>query len=389
MMRVGIDARYGFRKQRRGIGEYVAALLAHLPAVAGDRDEFVLYVDGAAEEDVLPLPDPRFHLRRLRTRNPLVWEEITLPRAAWRDRLDLLHLTSNYGPTCAPCPTVYTVHDLVEFIRPALGPLSLPFRHRAGRAMRIRTLPRQLRRASRVVTVSEASRRDLVKILGLREDDVRVIAHGISPECVPTTDPDVVRRRLVEAGFPVPNRYVLALGALDPRKNGPFLIRAFARVRPRAPDLRLWIVGVERPEIYPLPLGSPPEWLSILGFVEPGTLVSLFQGAASFVYPSLYEGFGLPVLQAMACGVPVLASSRSSIPEVCGDAAVLFDPCNEDDLAQKLALVLSDESMRTDRVTAGLARAKRFSWREAAASTYAVYQEAAAEGRVRPVLEVS
>ena len=382
-MRVGIDARYGFRRRRRGIGEYVAALLAHLPAVASDRDEFVLYVDRAADMDALPLPDPRFHLRRLGTRNPLVWEEITLPWAAARDRLDLLHLTSNYGPTCPPCPTVYTVHDLIEFIRPALGPLRLPLRHRAGRAVRIRTLPGQLRRASRVITVSAASRGDLVRIVGLREDVIRVISHGISPEFVPPGDHRIARRRLTEAGVQTPDRYILALGALDPRKNGPFLIRAVAKVRSRMPDLCLWIAGVERPEMYSLPIASAPEWLTILGYVDSSTLVSLFQGTAAFVYPSLYEGFGLPVLQAMACGAPVLASSRSSIPEISGGAAVLFDPCSEEDLAQKLVLVLSDEAVRRDRVNAGLTHAKGFTWAEAGRKTYAVYLEAVDEGCTR------
>ena len=389
VMRVGIDARYGFRSQRRGIGQYVASLLAHLPAAAGERDEFVLYVDRGAEKEALPLPDPRFHLRRLGTRNPLVWEEFTLPRAAARDRLDLLHLTSNYGPTYPPCPTVYTVHDLIEFIRPTLGAARLPFRHRAGRGVRTRTLPGQLRRASRVITVSGSSRADLVRVLGLREDVIRVIYHGVPPEFVPASDPGIARRRLVEAGFPVPDRYVLALGALDPRKNGPFLIRAFARMLPQMPDIHLWIVGVERPETYALPLAPAPAWLTVLGFVGSGALVSLFQGASAFVYPSLYEGFGLPVLQAMACGVPVLASSRSSIPEVCGGAAALFDPCDEEDLAQKLALVLFDEEVRRERVRAGLAQAQRFSWPDAAVKTYAVYQEAVAESRLRPARAVS
>lgn len=379
-MRVGIDARYGFRTQRRGIGRYIAALLTHLPTLAGVGEEFVLYVDRGAEADSLPLQDPRFRLRRLGVKHPLLWEEVALPWAAAQDQLDLLHLTSNYGPTRSPCPTVYTVHDLIEFIRPLLGPTRLPFRHWAGRAVRTRTLPGQLRRARLVITVSDASRSDLVRILGLTGDVIRVIPHGISAEFAPAPDPGTIRQQLRRSGFPVPDRYVLAIGALDPRKNGPLLIRAFARALPQVQDVYLWIVGIERPEIYPLPFAPRPEWLTLLGFVEHNILVSLLQGATAFVYPSLYEGFGLPVIEAMACGAPVLASNRGSLPEVTGDAGILFDPTSEEDLSAALVRVLTDERVRSAYVPAGRRRADTFSQAEMARLTYAVYREALEDG---------
>ena len=336
----------------------------------------MLYADRRGEIDSWILADPRFRVRRLATGHPLLWEEVALPSAAARDGLDLLHLTSNYGPSWAPCPTVYTIHDLIEFIRPALGPMRLPFRHLAGRAVRIHTLPRQARCARRVITVSRASRTDLVRILGLNASRVRVIPLGISTDFKPAEDLEAVRKRLRDGGYPVPDRFVLALGALDPRKNGPFLMRAFARVREQIPNAHLCVVGVERPDEYPIPFASVPEWLTVRGFIPRDTLMALLQVATAFVYPSLYEGFGLPVIEAMACGVPVLASNRGSLPEVAGRAAILFDPTSEDDLAGALVRVLTDEKLRSTLISAGRARAETFSQFETARLTYAVYHEA-------------
>jgi glycosyltransferase involved in cell wall biosynthesis len=378
-MRVGIDARYAFRRQRRGIGRYVAALLTHLPAVAAAEDRFVLYVDGPADLEALAVVDPRFQVRRVPVGNPLLFEEVALPRAAAADGLDLLHLTSNYGPSFPPCPTVYTVHDLIEWLRPGFSPARLSFRHGAGRAVRMRTLPRQARRARRVITISTASRDDLVRLLHLPPERIAVVPLGVDANLAPM-DPGEARALLRAEGQPVPDRYVLALGALDPRKNGPLLMRAFARAQPALGDCQLWIVGVERVRDYALPFPAPPPWLRVQGFVERATLVHLMQGASAFAFPSLYEGFGLPVLEAMACGVPVLASRRSSVPEVAGDAALLFDPEDEAALAADLERLLSDRGLQDEFRRRGPVRAAAFTWAETARQTMAVYRGAVTGG---------
>lgn len=375
-MRVGIDARYGFRNCRRGIGEYVAALLCHLPQVAAECDKFFLYVDGPADLQSLRLPDSRFQLRHLRIANPLLWEEVALPTAAAQDRLDLLHMTSNYGPSFSPCATIYTIHDLIEFIRPELGPMSLSLRHAAGRAVRLRTLPRQAREARRVITISQASGDDLIRILRIRANRLRVIPQGVSDGlCAPVSVPRV-HAALRAEGYAVPNRYVLAMGALDPRKNGSFLMRGFAEVHEEFPDVGLVMVGVERQSEYTVPFINYPSWLSVHGFVPRETLIRFVQGATIFAYPSLYEGFGLPVLEAMACGVPVLVSNSSSLPEVVGRAGVMFDPRDQGQLTDGLRRLLRDPDLRAACVAASKEQVNRFSWIETTRRTYEVYREA-------------
>ena len=376
-MRIGVDARYAFRTSRRGIGNYVAALVGHLPDACAD-DEFILYCDAPAELDAVGISDPRFRVRQLPVSNPLTFEEWALPRAAREDSLDLLHLTSNYGPSLAPCPTVYTIHDLIEWIRPTFSQARLSFRHGAGRAVRMRTLPRQAARARRIITISTTSRDDLVRILHLSPDRIRIVPLGVSPELRPHDDPASVRHALRQEGVGVPDRYVLALGALDPRKNGPFLIRAFARAQPQLQDVALWVVGVERVGEYPVPCTPPPPWLTVQGFMERATLIRLLQGATAFAFPSLYEGFGLPVLEAMACGVPVLASNRSSVPEIAGAAAVLFDPTDEAALAAHLVRVLNDPRGLSELAAAGRRHVAAFNWGQMARQTYGVYREAVA-----------
>lgn len=380
-MRIGVDARYGFRTSRRGIGNYVAELIGNLPAVAAHDDEFILYVDGPGEPEALPLADPRFRVRRLAVSNPLTFEEWALPRAAGQDRLDLLHMTSNYGPSFVPCPTVYTIHDLIEWIRPTFSQARLSFRHGAGRAVRMRTLPRQAARARRIITISATSRNDLVRILHVPPDRVRIIPLGVSEELRPSDDPAGTRQALRAAGLAVPERYVLALGALDPRKNGRFLMRAFARAQAQLGDVALWVVGVERVGEYPVPSSPAPDWLTVKGFVDRASLIRLLQGATAFVFPSLYEGFGLPVLEAMACGIPVLASDRSSVPEIAGQAAILFDPTDEAGLAGHLVRVLNDGRALAEFATGGRRHVAAFTWRQTAQRTYGVYQEAAAGQR--------
>lgn len=372
-VRIGLDARYAFRSNRRGIGEYVAALIAHLPMVCDESDRFVLFVDRQAELDTVDISDERLDVRPLPTANPLMWEEVALPRAVRSAQIDLLHLTSNYGPTRISCPTIYTVHDTIEFVRTSFGRPNLSWRHALGRNVRVRTLPVQARRARAIITVSEASKRDIEHWLGVSPERIRVIPLAVSDDFRPADDLMALRPLLAQAGFDPDARYVLALGALDPRKNGATLIRAFQRVQALQPAYELRIIGIERPEAYPVPLEPTPPWLRLLGFVPRPTLVALLQAATVFVYPSLYEGFGLPPIQAMACGVPVIVSDNAALTEVIGEAAIRFPATEPEALADALLRLLGDAGERACLTRAGLERATRFSWHETAKATYAAY----------------
>ncbi len=368
-MRIGMDARYAFRSQRRGIGQYVAELLSGLGRLDTD-DTFILYVDAQADTGSLALPEGRFQLRRLVAHNPMVFEEIALPLAARRDRLDLLHLTSNYGPSFPPCPTLYTVHDLIEFLRDEIGPWQIDWRHRYGRAIRMRTLPWQAGRARGIVVPSEATRKDVGSILGVSGDRVWTVPFG-APRCQPMP-PEDARCRLRDRGYPVPEEYILGFAALDPRKNWRLAVEAFGRVVTDCPEAELWLIGIEDSSAYP---SDPPKWLRLLPYVPREDVVYLMQGASVFVYPSLYEGFGFPVLEAMSCGVPVVASDRSSIPEVIAGAGVLCPPDSLDAWTTGLRRLLVDHELRGELSRQGRARASHFRWDTTVARHLEIYHK--------------
>ena len=368
--RVGMDARYAFRKERRGIGEYVFQLLRAYAQEPTDLD-FILYVDNLASEGPV-LPPDRFTVRRLPASNPLLFEESVLPRAAFRDGVGLLHLTANYGGTFYRGSIVYTVQDLIEFVRSDVAPWGQDWRHRAGRFWRTAALRRSAPRADAVICPSEATRRDVERILHVPSDRIAVIPYaveGLRPHPRPRTLREDLRRR----GYPVPEVYVLAFGALDPRKNARVAVEAFEAVAEAVPGSELWIVGVEDVRAYCQTPLRP--WLTVQPFLPRRDAVDLLRAASAFVYPSLYEGFGFPALEALAAGVPLLASGVSSLPEVVGDAGVLFDARDATALARALVKVLSDRTWAQKLSERGLDRAAHFSWAKTASQHIDVYQK--------------
>ena len=355
-MRIGIDGRYAFRTHRRGIGEYVAQLLGQFAVLCDE--EFVVYVDRPAEMQLLSLPPARFRVEKLDTANPLLFEEVYLPRAAARDHLDVLHLTANYGPTFPPCPTVYTVQDLIEFIRSEIGPWQIDVRHGLGRAVRQRTLPVQAQRAHMIITPSHATKNDVVRILGVPESRIRVIPYG-APAIQPADDVPALRADLRVRGYPVPDQYFLAFAALDPRKNGAIAVDAFRRIAPEFPGAELWLVGIEHLEKYPRP---DEPWVRRYGYLPRTDALDLLRAATAFVFPSKYEGFGFPALEAMAAGVSLLASNSSSIPEVVGDTGILFSPDDVAALTSGMLQVLQGSVAVEELRRSAVIRAKEFTW---------------------------
>ena len=373
-MRIGLAARYAFRSQRRGIGQYVSELLLGLAQMQAS-DTFVLYVDAQADLTAIQVPDGRFELRQLSASNPLLFEEVALPLAARRDRLNLLHLTANYGPSCPPCPTLYTVHDLIEFLRDEIAPWQIDWRHHYGRAVRTRTLPRQARMSCGVIVPSQATKRDVCSVFRMKESRVWTVPFG-SPHLAPKGRA-AVRNRLRERGYNVPDEYLFAFSALDPRKNWRLAVDAFASVAPDVPDAELWLVGMEDTHAYPL---NYPPWLKALGYLSREDALDLLQGATAFVYPSLYEGFGFPLLEAMSMGVPVIASDSTSIPELVGDAGILVQTSHYGSLAVAMRRVLLDRDLRDEYVRRGLARASQFRWEDTVKTHVEIYHRVGGAG---------
>jgi glycosyltransferase involved in cell wall biosynthesis len=384
-VRVAVDARSAFSRSRTGIGHYTWYLIRHLPRVDPETTYVAWYLDARgvlgltrkrrlAEEGHapnlverrIPIPSRWFHTLEMR---------YDVPRVEWTARFDVL-----FAPNFVPPPTrarrlVLTVHDLAFRLSPRTAPM-------ATRRW-LSHLDHALHRASRIIVVSENTRRDLLELYPVQPDRVSVVPLGVDGEVytpAPEGSVDAVRRR-----YGIQGPYVVCLAGIEPRKNLPALIRAYASlpgdVRPGlvlAGPIAPW-----NPEgwdlLRPVLDEQPPairERIVLTGYVHDEQKVPLLTGAEALVFPSLYEGFGLPVIEAMACGAPVLTSNVSALPETAGGAALLVDPHDVDSIAQGIERLLTDQALREKLRAAGRARASTFSWTETARRTAEILHQA-------------
>lgn len=299
-----------------------------------------------------------------------LWHRARLPAPIelFAGRGDLYHATDFVLPPVTPGKrTVLTVHDLsFERAPDATPPQLLRFLKRV--------VPQSVRRAGHVIADSQATARDLTVLYDVQPDRITVIYSGVDERFRPLDAPQIGARR---APLPDGMPFVLTVGTLQPRKNHLTLVRAFARIARRLPDLQLviaggkgWMYDQVTAEVTRLNLG---ERVRFIGFVDDADLPDLYRAARVFAFPSLYEGFGLPPLEAMACGVPVVVSNASSLPEVVGDAGLLVEPLDVDGLAEALIRAVTDEAWRAQAIARGLARARQFTWRRSAEQLLAVY----------------
>ena len=373
-MHIGIDA-HAIGAQQGGNETYIRNLIRALAALDADN-RYTIYLanaQAAAEwQNGFVAQHPNFSVRLLPPPTPLVRVPVFLTYELRRRPVDVLHVQYTAPPFC-PAPVVATIHDL------AFEHLPETFTRRGSLQLKL-TVRRTARRAARIATVSEYSRQDLLRTYRLAPEKVVTTYNGIEPHF--TTQPRAadeaaqVRRR-----FGIAREFLLAVGSLQPRKNLERLIRTYARLRREQPGFapqlvivgrKLWLAESIFAEVSRQPWASD---VILTGYVSDDDLPALYRTASAFVYPSLFEGFGLPPLEAMACGTPVITSNISSLPEVAGSAALLIDPLNEQELAAALQRILNDQPLRARLRAEGVRQAAKFTWRDAAEKTLQLYRE--------------
>ncbi|HZR97404.1 MAG TPA: glycosyltransferase family 1 protein [Chloroflexota bacterium] len=360
-MHVGLDGRIA-DYTAGGIAQYTRQLAAWLPRLAS-ADRFTLF--RARRQRAPWTPPATVRQRRLLTPPHHRWEQALLPLELAPERLDLLHGPDFTVPTRRRCPAIVTVHDLAFLRYPEIQ--TADSRRHYGQVARV------VQHVERVIADSACTAADVEALLGVPPARIRVV--HLAPTPAPPAGPAEVAA--VRARYELPGLFLLYVGTLEPRKNLGTLLRAFARLGPAEPA-RLVLAGPRGWLDEPIMAAAERlgERVRLLGPVPAADLPALYAAATAFVYPSLYEGFGLPPLEAMAAGTPVLAAKASCLPEVLGDAALFVHPEDEAGLAEALRAVLADAALRADLRARGLARAATFSWERTTAATLAVYREA-------------
>lgn len=371
-MRIGIDARLLYYSPG-GIAEYTRQLVQALATLEGDEEFLILYSRKDAKQDIIA-DHPRFKKAVLWTPSHHRAEFLLLSAELSRFGLDVLHCPDFIPPRAGHFRTVISVHDLAFLLYPHF--LTRESARYYGQ------IDQAVRRADHIIAVSESTRNDLMKLLGVPERKISVIYEAADPLFHPV-DKEEARKALRDAGYNLPAQFILFVSTIEPRKNIPALLRALRNLRDRyhlphklvLAGQRGWLVDEVFDLVSELHL---EEDCIFLGRVPARDLLYLYNSADALVHPAFYEGFGLPPLEAMSCGTPVIASKVAAMPEIVGDAGMLIDPHDVEELTVAIWRVLTEEELRNQMRQRGLQRAKLFSWQKAARETLEVYRQVAA-----------
>ena len=371
-MRICIDASPAVH-HRGGFGRYVQELATALLAVDIDNEYVAFYnrpTDAQVDAPLDRLPHITTNLPAKPWRMSALLAHLTrIPQDRLFPGIDVFHATDNLLPRLSQVRSVFALQDLIfRFYPETHKPLN--------RWFLTLMMPRFLQAADAVIAISECTSKDAVRLYGLDEAKIRVIYAAVSPS-FHARAPEAIS--LVRRKYGLPDSFILSVGTIEPRKNLTSLLEAYRALKNEGSDCKLVIVG-KKGWLYEgffmrlRELGLEQE-VVFPGFVPDDDLPALYSAADLFAFPSLYEGFGLPVLEAMACGVPVVTSNTSSLPEVAGEAALLVDPKSVEALVAAMRRVLDDTALQAEMRARGLKRANRFTWEETARRTAEVYRE--------------
>jgi glycosyltransferase involved in cell wall biosynthesis len=385
-MRIGIDARFLTHPQKGGFKTYSENLISALARIE-TKNTYFLYLDREPDETTQLPQKPNFNYRVVPGELPYLgmpWrEQIGLPLQVKRDGIDVLHSPCLTAPIRRlPCVSVVTIHDMIWFFPEKFSQRNSTPIKRKPLEWYYRRIPEYAARNARaIITVSEASKESIHESLSLPAERIFVTYEAAGSQFRKIDDPQ--RSRLIDEKYGLPSQFILAIGSADPRKNILALVEAYAllpdSIRQRCQLVIVWTHQLLAQEIISqierLGLAGQVKFVSQVSTEE---LVLFYNRCSIFIFPSLFEGFGLPPLEAMSCGAPVIAARNSSLPEILGDAALFFDAQDIQDLNDKITLVLNDCEFKSSLIQKGFERAPRFSWEKCARDTEAVYDQASA-----------
>ncbi|MBR6285930.1 MAG: glycosyltransferase family 4 protein [Bacteroidaceae bacterium] len=369
-MKIAIEAQRIFRKNKHGMDFVALEMIRNLQLIDKENEYFIMVSPG---EDHCLAETPNFHIVEISTPSYPLWEQWGLPKALRKIKPDLLHCTSNTAPIWDKTPLVLTLHDII-FLEPR-DSTSKSLYQNLGWYYRRLDVPRILGRCRKIITVSDFERDNILRKTSVSASQIVTVHNGFSSQFHPIDNYRDTVRKYIDA-----EHYLFFLGNTDPKKNTKRVLKAYAEYASRSKSPVPLLVADLSSDILSnyiteLGLDSIRSLIKASGYIEHKDLTAIYNGASAFIYTSLRESFGIPLLEAMACGTPVISSDTSAIPEIAGNAAVLVDPRNVEAISDAILQLEENEPMRRQYIERGLERVKLFSWRNTAEKVLKLYNE--------------
>lgn len=378
-MIIGIEGQRLFRKKKHGMDMVALELIRNLQ-LNDKENQYVLFIK-PDEDDQVITESANFRIVRLAGGFYPLWEQFALPLAAKNAGCQILHCTSNTAPIFTDIPLVVTLHDIIYMESSYLKILngSGSYYQKFGNIYRKLFVPRIIKRSKKIITVSNFEKDRIGQFFGMgKENRLIAVYNGVSEHFKPISDIQELKR--VKEKYDLPDRFFFFLGNTDPKKNTKGTLIAFSEFLKKTDlDMKLVMLDYDRNELEKLldEIGNKNLISNIIltGYVVNTDLPSVYCQCEAFLYPSLRESFGIPILEAMACGTPVITSNTSSMPEVAGDAALLIDPYKPEEITDAMIRVTNDLPLKTELIRKGYKQAAKFSWKAMALSVLKIYKE--------------
>jgi glycosyltransferase involved in cell wall biosynthesis len=380
-MKIGIEAQRIFRKKKHGMDMVALELIRNLQQI-DQVNEYVIFVNPDEDNTVIK-ETANFKIVELKAGAFPIWEQIALPKAAAKYGCQLLHCTSNTAPIFCKVPILITLHDIIYMESSAMSLLKGEGSNyqKFGNIYRRMIVPKVIRKSKKIITVSDFEKNCIGKFFHLESDKrLTTVYNGVSEYFKPVTDTIILKA--VKEKYNLPDNYFFFLGNTHPKKNTKGTLAAFSQfLKKTGRDMKLLMIDYDKTELQKLlqEIGDPGliERIVLAGYIANTDLPAIYAQSRLFLYPSLRESFGIPLIEAMACGVPVITSNTSSMPEIAGGAAILVDPFKPGEIADAMEKIYDNNGLQAEMINAGITQAAKFSWRAMAEQVLKIYNETA------------
>jgi glycosyltransferase involved in cell wall biosynthesis len=372
-MRIAIEGQRLFREKKHGMDMVALELIRNLQKTDRENEYFVFV---KPDKDRCLENKDNFRIIELEASNYISWEQFALPKAVRKYACDLLHCTSNTGPLRSGTPRVVTLHDIIYMEHFGLFKKDASWYQRLGNTYRRFVVPRILNKCRKIITVSEFEKKRIADFFQIKDDRLVAVYNGVGEHFRVIESKETLRA--IKKLYNLPERFLFFLGNTDPKKNTKGVLEAFALFLEKSGmDIPLIMPDFGEKELQKLlsAINRPllREKIQLTGYIKNTDLPAIFNLCEVFLYPSLRESFGIPMLEAMGCGAPVITSTTSSMPEVSGGAALLVDPHNPAEIAEALIRIIGDEKLKNELISKGMERVRAFSWQKMAESVRDIY----------------